>query len=294
MLCGFNITPAWWLLNQRAITDELEAARNAHAKIVRTHIPIAAWMSPSGKYNRRYLLELGTLLMRAKRRGLGVILCISGETPDPASYAKAVGQIAGMFHSQVSAIELWNEPNNPNYFAGTAAEYVALAQVAYKAVGGRTYVIAPALANADTAWLSDAYEAGLKGCMDALSCHPYSVRFVGGIPQWAAPLAADTIGGPGWVNSIITCMNTYKDDSPVWVTEFGYPVCSSYLGAVTLQKQKEWLAAAVEGFAETPRVKTLTLYKLRDDSPTDGFGLIASSGVKRPAYTSVSDEYADQ
>jgi len=178
------------------------------------------------------------------------------------------------------AYEIWNEPNLDFEWGGApnAAQYTALLKEAYggvKAGDPKAYVISAGLATTggtlqdsaaeqaavvaraqslygveavvpDLTFLQQMYRNGAKGYFDALGAHPYG----GPNPPEVAPALAN---GPIYFRRAEEqrqVMLAFGDPSPMWNTEFGWVVETSYnLGEhewmeVSEAQQAQYLAAA--------------------------------------------------
>ncbi len=168
-----------------------------------------------------------------------------GPPSDSGTFAAFAGAIAEHFKGQVSAYEIWNEPNLRKNWNGrplSAAGYVELLRRAYtaiKAVDRGALVISAGLSptgfndgvNAidDRVFLKQAYTAGIASYVDAIGVHP------GG---WANPPDSSCCqaspGVTGWFNSrSFYFRDTLSDDRQImkdngdsakfiWVTAFGW------------------------------------------------------------------------
>src|SRR5205823_2006009 len=123
---------------------------------------------------------------------------------------------------------------------------------AMKSAAPTLAVIAGALGFSDTTWLEQAYTAGLKGNFDAISVHPYNVRFDSSIATaspivgWPASSTMYSFGqGLPWIHWVME--NHGEGDKPVWLTEFGFSNCvASSTLCVSDAQQGEWLAESFE------------------------------------------------
>jgi hypothetical protein len=226
---------------------------------------------------------------------------------DYQRWAAVMRFVAREWGARMWAIEIGNEPNNPNFFAGTAADYAHMLRVAYdtiKQVCPHTLVVGASLAEADTGYLTQLFHDGIQGHFDALSVHPYDIGTTTGIGpfRWLSPERSATadpsedslIAG---VPAIRRMMIAYHDVAkPILITEYGYPVCSPdsmHLECVTANEQSDWLADAVRQVAHWPYVKAFLVYQLRDientpigaaNSPLGNFGLLTDTFAPRPSW----------
>lgn len=258
-----------------------------------------------GKFDQWYVDIIDSVLDDAQEHDLKVILML-WQTPSWASpagtqnapptkvgdYAAAVRQAAQRWGDRVDAWEIWNEPNLDAFFAGEdAAAYTKLLCAAYPAV--KKYDDAPVLFGGimynDAKWLTQAYEAGAKGCFDALATHPY----IG--PSDAAP-DTPSVGAVWRLTSTPAMRKVMKargdGDKKIWITELGWSTGTENDGnewdrPVTARKQAQFLRQAVRLIRDDyPYVGPIIWY--RDvDGPSklyqDGFGLLHANLTDKPA-----------
>src|SRR5690349_2595589 len=100
-----------------------------------------------------------------------------------AAFAAFAGAAARHFRGR-AAWEIWNEPNLPQFWAGSPdpAAYVALARAAAAEIrreDRRASILGPALGGAtfDYAYLTATFNAGLLDIVDAVSLHPYGATY---------------------------------------------------------------------------------------------------------------------
>lgn len=151
--------------------------------------------------------------------------------PDPTAYANFAAEVAERYGSEISAYEIWNEPNGVIFYAPVSAEtYTAVLQAAYtaiKAVDPDATVLAGALGSTTTIaglsvspqeFLEQMYASGAKGYFDALSYHPYhyTLPFSAGEGVTNSPLEQ--------VEALNAIMAANGDgDLKIWATEYGNP-----------------------------------------------------------------------
>ena len=69
----------------------------------------------------------------------------------------------------------------------------------------------------------------------------------------------------------------------IWITEFGSPTDS---GGVTDAQQGDELAQAIAFVSKTSWIGSFYIYSWEDGSD-DGFGVLASNGAQKPAYSAL-------
>jgi len=166
---------------------------------------------------------------------------LGGPPADLAQYAEFVGAVATRYAGQISAYEVWNEPNYHIFWEPTpnAAQYTALLKVAYtaiKAADPNAVVVGGVIAAAPDSgtdavnsvrFVREMYAAGAAGYFDALSYHPYHyyVKFSQGGPYPTSPLTM--------AYQIHDVMVANGDgNKKIWATEYGEP---SKLGSEAIQ-----------------------------------------------------------
>jgi hypothetical protein len=287
----------------------LAQARALHAKLVRVEVPWSL-LEPlgAGRADPHALAYTDRLVEDAAAAGIRVIMlvdsspCWASSAPasllrscsprratkanawppsDPASYAAFVGYLARRYGSRLAAIEVWNEPDQANelYFAGPEKpqRYAAILRAAYPAIkraNPSIAVLGGSLVGANGIFLRALYAAGIKGFYDGLAVHFYTLTL-------------------GSVRAIHEAQLAAGDSKPLWLDEFGWPSCwprqraQQEQACVTPQVQARNLTNTFRSLAHTPYVAAEVLYSLQD-SATEDFGVLSSSGARKPAFTALS------
>ncbi len=194
-----------------------------------------------------------------------------------AAFASFAGASARHFRGR-AAWEIWNEPNLPQYWAGSpnAAEYVALARAAAAEIrreDPEAWILGPSLGGGtfDFAYLEETFALGLLDVVDAVSVHPYGAAF----PEAAADFYEE-------VRRRIA-RHAPGRNVPLVVSEWGY--AEEGLGA---EGQADFLvrALAVNRRAGIP----LTIwYNWQEPiTPWHSFGLLDVRGQPKPAYLALA------
>jgi hypothetical protein len=284
-------------------------AQALHAKLVRTEVPWSL-MEPNGpgQLSTPALAFADRLVSDAAADGIKVIIivdstpcwassapvsllsaCIPGESSkanawppsDPANYAAFVAFLAQRYGTRLAAIEVWNEPDqaNEDYFAGPEKpqRYAAILRAAYPAIkqaNPNVPVLAGSLVGANGVFLRALYAAGIKGYYDGLSVHFYTLT-----------LAA--------LRSIHEVQLANGDTKPLWLDEFGWSSCYPHQkiqqeqACVTKQIQARNFADIFRSLARAPYIAAEVTYKLQDSSQEE-FGVLSSSGSRKPAFAALS------
>ena len=216
---------------------------------------------------------------------------------DSSAYAQAMAVLAGRYAGQNVAWELWNEPNNSIFFSTeNAASYVQMACGAYRAikeVAPDATVAAGALSGQDPSWLAHAYTAGLHGCFDVLSLHPYDPTPTPEPTDWQPPVkvAADRY-----------IMVANGDNAKaIWITEFGWYADINTsdpipVGGVTLAEQATYTINFINEIAKSyPYVTTVMIFNGIDavGDPTDEryAGILDPNLIPKPVYNALASLY---
>jgi hypothetical protein len=302
------------------VERELDLARGAGANVVRVDV---SWGSlefqRAGRLESNYVARLDRLMAAAASRGIKVLAVLVG-TPcwastapgelkkdcegawwdrgvaayppeDPADYARVARWLTARYGTRLAALEVWNEPNNPNdatWRAGNdAAAYAALVKAAYPAAkaGNRAVpVLAGSLSRSDRPFLDALYAHGIRGHYDGISIQPYTW----GDPR--NPAAAPTLDrqfvpGLRWIRRGQIARG---DRAPLWLTEFGWTT-AHLPSRITEQQQAAYISHSFDLLAPLPYVRAAVLYTLRDDgsdprSGLDNFGIVTRDFKPKPGY----------
>jgi hypothetical protein len=227
----------------------------------------------------------------------------AGNTPPPVgAYADFLRRLVSHFRGRVLGYEVWNEPEEPHFWAGgaTAPAYTALLRTAYAAGKaadpGAKIGIGGLLAN-DYNFLQQLYQNGAGDSFD----------FVGLHTDWACnrtdPRQAtrDVDGRVARFSftgyrEVRQTMVDHGDTRPIWMTELGWstttarcPSNPSQPAGVTAATQATYLTNAFACLAADPYVEMGSWFSLGDFGPSDmvGFryGLFDWNGFARPALS---------
>ena len=264
-------------------------------------------------YSQWYVDRADRTIDMAKARGISVLATLWA-TPDwangaagrhvpptdVADYARVARWAAEHFNGRVGAWEVWNEPNHPSFWSGTAADYTKLLKAAYpafKAGAPTTPVVLGAPCYNDTDWLQEMYAAGGQGSFDIMATHPYQ-----GVSD-TAPEAPDdgTVWRLSHVAAVRALMEEHGDgDKKIWFTEFGWSshpntgAEKSWAIGVTEQQQADYLVRTIKYLADNfPYVTNVFWYTERNRESgkvhLDNYGLLNRDLTDKPAYTALKD-----
>ena len=263
---------------------------------------------PQGGFTGEGVEQLDTRLREISERGLSTLVMLwwapawssgtedkRGVPANPQDYATAAAWMVQRWPAQIAALQVWNEPNLPDFFAGqSAADYVQLLRATYpavKAVRPDLTVVSAAPANLNAAWYEEFFDAGGRGFYDALGAHPYPV--VGDLPPDECAYRVDSGCNLDWL--VRYKARRGDPDSPIWVTEFGYSVhpddatLPAWQAGVSEQEQARYTAGMLAYFASISQVAAAFVYRDRDFTDVDvhqnGFGILRADNTAKPVYT---------
>ncbi|HSW81067.1 MAG TPA: cellulase family glycosylhydrolase [Candidatus Saccharimonas sp.] len=211
--------------------------------------------------------------------------------------------------------EIWNEPNNPDFWqpAPNPTAYAALLKTAYatiKATAPDMHVISGGLSpQADQTpsisprtFLAGMYASGAGRYFDALGDHPYSYPALPNvIYDWSgwSQMADTTV-------SLRSLMNANGDESKqIWATEYGAPTggpgdvvaagnfrTDLHADHVNEQFQVDFAQQSVAAYKTYPSVGPLFWYTYKDLGAGQGtnenfFGIIRADGTQKPLYAAL-------
>lgn len=309
---GVNSHVHWMSYNEsdRAIVLDYLAA--AGVRWIRIDI---GWQSLEeagrGLESAWYLQHVSATVDAARARGIHVLAMFwatprwanggAGPNVPPvhaSDYADAAGRLARALAGRVEAWEVWNEPNQHEFWTGTAEEYAGLLRLtsaAIRSADPAALVVMGGTAYNDTGWLSDVYVAGVHGAFDVLATHPYLA------PSDAPPETPDD--GQIWtlahVEAVRSLMVANGDSSiPIWFTEFGWSSHASpdeppWRRGVSPNLQADYLVRTLRFVGSRyPYVDKVFWYDDRDRTDADihnnNFGLLTVDLQPKPSYHALS------
>ncbi len=194
-----------------------------------------------------------------------------------AAFASFAGASARHFRGR-AAWEIWNEPNLPQYWAGSPdpAAYVALARAAAAEIrrgDPQAWILGPSLGGDrfDLPYLEATFALGLLDVVDAVSVHPYGASH----PEAATDFYDD----------VRLRIERYAPGRtiPVVVSEWGYPV--EGLGA---EGQADFLVRAIAVNRRAGIPLTIWYNWQEPITPWHSFGLLDVRGQLKPAYIALT------
>jgi hypothetical protein len=299
---GAQVHSLWSTVSSTEMTQELNALQTAGVNVLRVDVGWATMEYAKGQHDPIYLAKLDTLAAGAQARGIKIIATLWQTPPwassggawndapsNPADYGAFARFIAGRYGSELAAVEVWNEPEiNENLIAANLpATYVQMVKAVYEGVklgDPSVPVLAGSLAYADIPFLRELYADGMQGYYNGISVHPYAD---GAAPENTS-VTHSFLGG---IESLHAAQQAAGDNTPEWVTEFGWPTGTSR-GASTEQQQAEYTERAFALLDNLPYVEGATVYELRDieanpSDPEDNFGMLRQNFAPTPAYAAL-------
>jgi hypothetical protein len=255
---------------------------------------------------------LDLVMQAAKERNMGVMAEINSTppyavtaggvgtgTPDPADFAAFMTKFATAYGSEVSAYEIWNEPNavlfsNPI----DPAAYAALVKAAYNAIKpidptativagavGHVFSTGATMDPVDFVKAMIAADPTIGNYFDALSYHPYDETLPfsqGNVDPNSSFFASDTA-----YNQVKDLMALFPDKK-VWLSEFGVPTYSytdanGVVHTVTQAQQAALIQDLIQTWGTLNQAGPIFLYTGRDTNTGDGvaednYGLYDENG----------------
>jgi hypothetical protein len=314
-LYGVQGVPTYAGATQAQVDTALNAAKSANAKVVRVEV-LWSKLEPraAGERDAAELAAIDRVVAGAAQRGMKTLLMIdstpcwassspdrgscAGSDPnvnkvtryppaDNAGYVDVSTFLVARYAASLAAFEVWNEPDQANelYWAGPnkIKGYVAMTKAVYPAVkkiAPKVPVLAGSFVGANGKWLQALYNAGMKGSYDALSVHFYDL-----------PLSA--------LSTTRAVQKRNHDNKPMWLAEFGFTSCYAKGGPAykidhacnTRSGQAHNLTDTLRKVASVSWVKAAIVYMINDQSDAYQFGLLTSSGARKPAFAAVGNVF---
>ena len=334
-MAGVQTHVLWANVSNSEMDRQLDTLKDLHAGITRVDV---GWASiepeAKGRYDSWYLGRLDHLVQGASARGIKLLLLFA-ETPCWAStapsdlkqgcdgawwdrdvqnyaprhasdYADALAFVVKRYGDRVAAWEVWNEPNQDNFFHSSdpVGDYAAMVRAAYpaaKAADPHAMIVAGSLSDSDFEFADALYRHGVKGYFDAFSIHPYSDDRSPLDTAVDSPRYSFTRGVP----AVHRVMLRHGDDKPLWLTEFGWSTCDvrgpvHWRNCVDRSTQATFLRRAFQQMRAWSYVPVGIWFNLKNttgapDDRVGNYGLLTQGGSAKPAFAafrSVSDELA--
>ena len=203
---------------------------------------------------------------------------------DPRNYwGQFVYQTVLRYRDHVDAWEIWNDPDVPFFWQGTASQYAQLLKVAYLAIkaadpdatvvfGGLSY------------WYKPTFH---REVFEALAADPQSARYNAYFDVLALHLYSNSDQAYSITRQVYNAMVASVGPHPVWLTEAGVPisddggVATPY--AATMEEAASYIIEAYAG-ARAAGVDKFFVFRMHDAGGIEQFGLTRDDYSIRPAY----------
>jgi hypothetical protein len=221
---------------------------------------------------------------------------------DPARYGDFMRRAAARYAGRVASWELWNEPDNRQYWTGDAADFARLLAAGSRGVRAgdpRATVVLGGIAG-DLSFLEALFaKEHAAPLVDAVNLHAY-------YETWNPDPLEHLPAYIGRAHGIVT---SYGEGEPLWMAEVGSssapPAASRvsawyrarYVDEHTPRFQADALARTITLLLATERISLITWYRLRDLPPGEpgigdennrSLGLLDAEGRPKPAFAALS------
>lgn len=290
-----------YTLDQTQLVNQLNEIRSLGVTDLRIVVPWI-YIQPTSATTYNWA-QMDNVINTAHAMGFTMTASITGNptwdgtplvgAPNPNTYATFAAAVAQRYASQISAYEVWNEPNAVEFLAPSdPGVYTAMLKAAYtaiKAVNPAATVIAGVLAAVTTVpgmsmspqqFLAGMYAAGAQGFFDALSFHPYNytLPFSAGAGIANSPLEQ--------VKALYALMAANGDATKqIWATEFGNPTMP---GGISQAQQAQMLRDFVTAWSKLSFAGPSFVYTANDLNTgylldENNLGLFTTDGIPKLA-----------
>ncbi|CAB4869493.1 unannotated protein [freshwater metagenome] len=228
---------------------------------------------------------------------------------DPASYGRFLGVLAHRYAGRVAAWEIWNEPDEAEFWHGTVgpaayAPLLAAAHSAIKAQDPATLVLAAASTGNDYPFLEGLYAAGAGDAFDGVAVHTDTACNITSPDVYYRENGRVGRFSFLGLREIHATLAAHGDGArPIIMTEIGWSATSTTCArgvwagqkaaGVTEAQQASFLKLAYRCLANYPYVKAALWFNLRDNGAANvelnRYGLIRWDGSNRPAFDAFRD-----
>ena len=237
---------------------------------------------------------------------------------DPSDYAAFVAAVVARYgpHGSfwttrpsiagyaIQMFELWNEPyydngNNGNYDPARYARLVKAAAIAGRAADSSARFMLAAENQSQRVgsnwvwWIDALYQAvpDLNNYFDAVAVHPYGTE----LASVSYPTRGQAYDGYQQIRRVEAIRQKFVDHKasgkPLWITEIGWPTCTSGSERCTTQAGQAANLSTVFTYAHTiwkNYVQAVFVYTYDDahadsTNPEDNYGLVLNNGGAKPA-----------
>ena len=320
-----------------AVAEHMPLVRAAGFTHAKAYLSWANSEPDKGRYQWHYSPFSGdayNIAVNAQRSGLKLIVRVdtppdwaapgTGNRPPEnlSDFADFMAALAGYLRGWVLAYEIYNEPNLNREWGGQPPDperYAAMLRAVYPAIKSAdpdVLVISAGMATTsgdggatsmnDLEFIRRMYLAGAKGYFDVLGSHPYAF---GSSPELERDDGIADFLRPEEQRAV---MLEFGDDSPIWATEFGWPIDPREFGreeylahdawsglgwqVVSQARQAQYLEAAYAYARRNwPWMGVMVLFNLDfsaapwypEHEPMRYFSIVNADLSGRPAYHSL-------
>jgi hypothetical protein len=278
----------------------VDIAASAGAKQIRVFAHVPAHAAP-----------FQAAVTGARARGMSVVFVLqgsaSGPDTDPARFAAAAGAFSAAIAQAggAAAYEVWNEPDEPQFWRGPPdpVRYTALLEATAPRLRagdpGAKVLLGPLTGN-NADWLRAVYEAGGRRSFDGVAVHTDTACLISPPSAFARERDGDvsrfSFLGFRTVRDVMVARG--DGDKGIWMTELGWSTATSpcargeWAGlkpaGVSEEAQAANLAEAYRCLANYPYVENGLWFTLDDTAghgdELDNYGLRREDGMRKPAW----------
>ena len=296
-----------------AARRDLDACRRAGATVLRISFSWSEMEPEPGRYDFAFWDEVVPLAVDEYRIRVIPYVCYtpawaSAEpaaatvwtTPprDPADFGRFVGALVRRYKVRLHSWELWNEPDIPEFWTGTPAQFAALLREGSRAVRAAdptARVVLGGIAKHPEYLRTLLRDEGVSPLVDVINCHAYFETWHGD------PIEALTT----YIRRISDLIAEHGAGQALWMAEVGYsnyrPEGSGRVSAAyrarhgfehTPEFQAEALVRSLALIRATGQVSLVTWYRINDlpgsqtvigDVNNRSLGLVDLRGRPKPA-----------
>jgi len=274
-----------------------------------------------GRWDAGQIGALDELVGSAQTRNVKVLVVVLGAPSwangspdafvpprDPADFGRFVGAMSARYHGRIAAWEIWNEPDDPQFWHGdvNAAAYAPLVRSAHRAIKDAdpaTLVLAAASTGNDYPFLEGLYAAGAGDDFDGVASHTDTACLV------TSPDIYYREHGRVGRFSFLGFRETHAvleahghGERPIFLSEIGWSAsrlrCARGASAgkksagVSEAQQAAYLKLAYRCLSSYPYVRAALWFSSRDvtaeDTELGRYGLLRWDGTRRPAWEALS------
>lgn len=294
------------------IDTTLDTLQSLGVQNIRIFVPWGLVEPAQGSYDWS---AIDAVVDAAAARNMGVMAEINGTptwastttglfpgsgTPNASDFASFASTVATRYGADISAYEIWNEPNSAEFYDPIdPATYTALLKAAYpaiKAANPNAAVVAGAVGSVisfgnvtmdPVTFVQDMFADGAKGYFDALSFHPYqeTLEFSQGAAVPNSPLSQ--------LNAIEQLLIANGDaNDKVWISEYGLPTSD-----VSQQTQATFIQNLIDTWQTISYAGPVFIYTAADTdsastNPNDTYGIYESDWTPKLAAAVIQQEIA--